>query len=323
MSSLYVDLKNVAVRLCSGALAFYEGEERVGTVPVAPIDRVIFKGGVTLSTSVLGELGEHGIGVIILSGYKNVPLLFFPSAHNDAQRRVCQCCLSLDEEYRRLFSVEIIREKISEQAKLLDRLAEDHPQAGIVFNRFRGFVHKDEERIYKQITMDELRGIEGHASASYFQALAAIVPSDLNFTGRNRRPPMDPLNAALSLTYTLLIADAALAIHAGGLDPYVGFLHALDFSRVSFACDLVESFRPQADLFAMRLFTTKVLSVEDFSITSKGCLMTKEARTRFYPAYEAAADKWRRTLRQKAIKTASDFVTEVAAKHKAARGIAG
>lgn len=316
MSSLYIDRKNVEIRSDGGAIVFYENDERIGTVPTAPIDRIIIKGNATITTKVLGEIGKHGIGIIILSGYQNTPSLFFPAPHNDAERRVCQCVLSQDKEFRRLFSVNLVREKIITQAQLLDEIYEEKPQAGIEFNRHRNWVHQDAERVNDKITLDELRGIEGHAAASYFQALSCVLKDSLNFTGRNKRPPTDPFNAVLSLTYTLFIADSALSIYSAGLDPFVGFLHVADFARFSFACDLVEPFRATADRFAMQLFKEGTLRPEDFSTTEKGCLMGKAARTRFYPAFEQAAVAWRPLIQKRAMKYASDFVTEIASRQK-------
>ena len=314
MSTLFVDRKNIDVRTESGALVFYENGERRGTVPVAPLDRVVFKGMTTLSTKVLGELGSRGIGVIVLTGYKNAPVLFLPSPHNDARRRICQCVLSQDAEFRRLFSVNIIREKIIEQEKFLEELSKSYPRAGTDLSRGRGFLQQDISRIYEKTTMDELRGIEGHAASVYFQTLASVLPASLNFTGRKKRPPTDPFNAVLSLTYTLLVAETALAIYKCGLDPYVGFLHATEFSRESFACDMVEVFRPLADRFALQLFREGTLRPEDFSTSANGCLMGKAARARYYPAYEVAASLWRKLLEKRAMRVASDFITEAASR---------
>ena len=316
MSSLYIDRKNVEVRTDGGALVFYEDNERIGTVPTAPLDRVIIKGNATVTTKVLGDLGRNGIGLIVLSGYQNTPSLFFPAPHNDVKRRIAQCVLSEDKEFKRLFSVALIREKITSQADLLDEIYKEHPQAGIEFNRNRNWVHEDAERVYDKITMSELRGIEGHAAAAYFQALSCVLKKSLNFTGRNRRPPTDPFNATLSLAYTLFIADSALGIYAAGLDPFVGFLHEADFARYSFACDMVESFRATADRFAMTLFKEGTLRVEDFMMSEKGCLMGKAARTRFYPAYEEAAGTWRPLIEKRAYKYAGDFTTEIASRQK-------
>ncbi len=149
-----------------------------------------------------------------------------------------------------------------------------------------------------QESIATLRGLEGASAAGYFEALAEIVPAGLNFHGRNRQPPRDPLNAVLSLTYTLLHAEAVLALYGAGLDPFIGFYHGLDFGRESLACDVMEALRPQADRFALMLFREGTLASGDFTNTESGCLLGKAGRSRYYAAYETRAEYFRRELEQ-------------------------
>jgi CRISPR-associated protein Cas1 len=93
-------------------------------------------------------------------------------------------------------------------------------------------------------TRDELMGIEGAAARAYFAALQVLLPAELGFGGRTRRPPLDVVNAALSYDYEVLLGEAVSALGAAGLDPAVGMLHADDDARPSLALDLIEEFRP-------------------------------------------------------------------------------
>jgi len=129
----------------------------------------------------------------------------------------------------------------------------------------------------------------------------------LNFHGRNRQPPRDPVNAVLSLTYTLLHAEAVLALYGTGLDPFIGFYHALNFGRESLACDLMEALRPQADRFVLALFRQETLTSDDFSKTDGACLLGKAGRSRYYAAYESQAESFRRQLSE----ACSDVATAV------------
>ena len=88
MTSLYVDRRGVTLKADGEALVFYENGERIGTVPLAPLSRVFMRGDVTLSSALLGKLGERGIGVVVLSGRKAVPTILLGRPHNDAARRV-------------------------------------------------------------------------------------------------------------------------------------------------------------------------------------------------------------------------------------------
>jgi len=95
----------------------------------------------------------------------------------------------------------------------------------------------------QQDSTASLRGLEGAGASAYFEGFADLLPDRLKFSGRNHRPPRDPVNAMLSLGYTLLHAEAVLALYGAGLDPFIGFHHGLDFGRESLACALVEPLR--------------------------------------------------------------------------------
>jgi CRISPR-associated protein Cas1 len=91
---------------------------------------------------------------------------------------------------------------------------------------------------------EEIMGLEGAAARAYFQAWAVCVDPAFGFTGRNRRPPLDVVNSALSFGYAILLSEAVSALVATGLDPAIGFLHSEHDGRPSLALDLVEEFRP-------------------------------------------------------------------------------
>lgn len=296
MTSLYVDRRGVELRLDGEALVFYENGERCGTVPLAPLARVYLRGDVTLQSSLLGKLGAHGVGVIVVSGRKGEASLMLAQPHNDAARRIAQYRLSQDAGFCIAFSQSIVELKLREQSGFLLALREKDLQARYELTNRERQVTEAIARVGQQASIAALRGLEGHAAAAYFAGLAAHMSPKLGFDGRNRRPPRDPLNVVLSLGYTLLHADAVLALYGAGLDPFVGFYHGLDFGRESLACDLMEPLRPRLDRFAVHLFKSGEMRAEDFSSTAQGCLMGKAGRARFYPLYEAAAEDFRKRL---------------------------
>ncbi|MDR1367651.1 MAG: CRISPR-associated endonuclease Cas1 [Candidatus Accumulibacter sp.] len=295
MSSLYVDRKNVELKADGEALVFSENGERTGTVPIRSLSRVFFRSDIRLTTS-LRKLGERGIGVIILSGRKGTPSLLLGRPHNDAARRIAQYRLSLDTDYCLRFSRAIVAAKLEGQLDLIRERKDASPMhrypLSVCERRIQGML----PQIDAQNTIAALRGLEGAAAASYFEAFSEILPESLGFQNRNRRPPRDPVNAALSLTYTLLHSEAVLALYGAGLDPFIGFYHALDFGRESLACDVIEALRPQADRFVLAIFRQEVLTAGDFSKTESGCLMGKAGRGRYYTAYEKQAEHFRREL---------------------------
>lgn len=291
MGTLYIDRKNVELKLDGKAIACYENGKRNATIPLALIDRIFLKGDITLHANLLGKIGENGIGTVILSGRKNEVSMLFPQPHNDAARRVTQYHLSTDSSYCLRFSCNIIKTKISTHIKLLESLREKNYKARYALSTQIRNLRNSLDIIEKQQDIPSIRGIEGNSAACYFTALAAVLPKKLEFKGRNRRPPKDPFNAVISLGYTLLHSKAVIALYSAGLDPFVGFYHALDFGRESLACDLIESFRGEVDRFAINLFKSGKLKPEDFTKTGDSCLIAKEARSSFYQEYTPFYEK--------------------------------
>lgn len=131
--------------------------------------------------------------------------------------------------------------------------------------------------------MAQLRGYEGEAASVYFSVFDELIlqqKKDFFFSGRNKRPPMDNVNAMLSFVYTLLTGMIASALETVGLDPYVGFMHTDRPGRVSLALDLIEELRPVvADRFVLTLINRKMVTKKDFKKKEDGAvLMSDDAR---------------------------------------------
>jgi CRISPR-associated protein Cas1 len=296
MTSLYVDRRGVVLQSDGEALVFCENGERVGTVPIAPLSRIFLRGEVTLTSTLLGKLGQAGIGVVILSGRKAQPTLMMAKPHNDAARRISQYRLSQDDEFCLSYARSLVAAKIAAQVNFLDSRRESYLSARYPLARAVRQLGAMLRHVGEKDSIAQLRGLEGAAANVYFSALSEIAPESLHFSGRNRRPPRDPLNAVLSLAYTMMHAEAVLAAYGAGLDPYIGFFHGIDFGRESLASDLIEPFRPEADGFALKLFNRQELRAEHFSTGSEGCFLGKAGREAFYRHYEAFSEPVRKML---------------------------
>ncbi|MCL6622555.1 MAG: type I-C CRISPR-associated endonuclease Cas1c [Syntrophobacterales bacterium] len=128
--------------------------------------------------------------------------------------------------------------------------------------------------------LEEVRGLEGDASCRYFAAFPHLLKGEgevFTFTGRNRRPPLDPVNALLSFLYALLLNDCVGAIQGVGLDPQVGFLHALRPGRPSLGLDLMEELRPVlGDRLALTLINRRQLTAGDFDRRPGGAVLLND-----------------------------------------------
>lgn len=130
---------------------------------------------------------------------------------------------------------------------------------------------------------EQLRGFEGEAAQVYFGVFNELIlqqKKDFFFHGRNKRPPLDHVNALLSFVYTLLANMITSALETVGLDPYVGCLHTERPGRVSLSLDLIEELRPVfADRFVLSLINKKMITKKGFKKKENGAvLMDDETR---------------------------------------------
>ena len=139
--------------------------------------------------------------------------------------------------------------------------------------------------------LDLVRGAEGEAARIYFSAFSSLIRADpeaFTFDRRSRRPPRNRTNSLLSFLYALLREECAGALEGVGLDPQVGYLHALRPGRPALALDLMEEFRPlAADRFAVTLINRRQLQATSFDVSPGGAVrLTDEGRRKVLSAYQ-------------------------------------
>ena len=311
MSTLYIDRKDIELRINRGVLEFRGLKGRCGSVPLAQLERVVLRGRAQLSTSVLGAIVEAGAGILILSGRHNRQLaICVGRPHNDVLRRIGQLDAFGDREGRARWARELIAAKTKAQLRLLSKAVDGRP------DKRRPLTHaaKQLESAYGQLTssasppkIGSVLGIEGSAAKAYFSAYSELFPPSLGFKGRRRRPPTDPVNACLSLGYTLLHFEAVIACHAAGLDPLLGLYHEPAYGRESLASDAIEPFRSHVDEWVWKLFRERTLKEQGFRKDNGAVLLGKAARQRFYERFNPLSLALRRLLRRQLASAAREF----------------
>lgn len=306
MGTLYIDRKGLYIKLDGDALAFYANGDREGIVPINPLKRVVVIGNVFFETPALHRLADENVTIVFLSGKRlRFCGMLHGRLHNNGILRLRQY-----EKALSLFGLGIAREivarKIGKQKEFLLDVGRARHDLGLklisaadTLSRIMVELSDNEANPLSQGDefLSRLRGLEGGAAAAYFAAYVTMFAPSLEFGGRNRRPPEDPVNAMLSLCYTLLHYEMVREIETIGLDPTIGFYHQFDYGRESLACDLVEPFRPEVDRFVYELFRTRQFSARDFADEDErpGCYLKKGSRKRFYPLYE----EWAREMRSR------------------------
>ena len=288
MTTLYLDRKGLEVRLDGSALALYEGDVRVNTVPLALLDRVVVRAETSLSSSVLGAMSEAGCPSLILSGRHGHRMATVQGrSHNDAAIRLAQYSATLDRGFRLAWARRFVGAKLGKAQRFLERaLAQRSDRSKEIFDALETIRPLRDRVNTDAASTESLRGMEGAAQAAYFRAYGSLFPESLGFRTRNRRPPRDAVNACLSLAYTLIHFEAMRVAYAAGRDPFLGFFHEIAFGRESLACDLIEPLRPSVDAWVWQEFRTRELRPEHFKVDKGACLLQKTGRARFYEHFE-------------------------------------
>ncbi|HHN64926.1 MAG TPA: CRISPR-associated endonuclease Cas1 [Nitrospirae bacterium] len=300
MGTLYIDKSGYEIRLDGNSIAFYLNGRREGAVPINPLKRVIIAGRCSVDTKVFHRLAERGIQVMMLTGRS----LHFRCAvqgrlHNNGLIRLKQYGRASDPGFVNAVSIELVNRKIENQIMLLEQAITERPDCRRpLFQGIDRLVQTKEKILTIRPDIDSLRGYEGTASSAYFAAYASLFPASLGFSGRNRRPPRDPVNAMLSLCYTLLYGEITTEIYIAGLDPTIGFYHCFEYGRDSLSCDIEEPFRPEVDRFVWNLFREGLFTKRDFVTEKGGVYLKKKSRSRFYPCYERFAREIRKEIQK-------------------------
>ncbi len=302
MSTLYLDRKNLLVKLDGHALALYENECKRGTVPFNLLDKVVVKGNIQIESRLLCALSENKVDVLFLSARNNIrQAMAFSHKHNDVKRRLAQLAIYYNSSIRFNLARQLVSAKIAKQRQFLNKALEERPDLRkYLFSAIQTIVSVEKNLLTVDVNTDttaKLRGYEGSAAAAYFSAYTKLFADSLAFNQRKKRPPTDPVNACLSLGYTLLHFEAVSVCYMAGLEPLLGFYHEPVVGRESLACDLIEPLRPRLDAFVWSLFRRRLLRKEYFSQDQGRCVLNKTGRKCFYAQYEVFMHPVRRLLR--------------------------
>ena len=306
MGTLYLDRRDLSVRLDGKRLVIEEPNARPRGIPLALLDRVVLQGWVRFDSGVLAALAEQGSAVLCLSARhsRRTAILLGPG-HGDARRRLAQYRLALEPSARLPLARSLIAAKLRAQICLLEMAQAQRLDARKPLHDALVTLTGLLPTLAAASDLATVLGLEGAGAAAHYAALGALFPPALNFNGRNRRPPRDPVNACLSLGYTLLHFEAVRAAYGAGLDPLLGFFHEPAYGRESLACDLIEPLRPRLDAWVWTLFRERQLREHDFVEDKGACLLVKGGRQTFYAAYEMWAPSARRYLRRESYRLAN------------------
>ena len=300
LQPLYLNTQGLYVGKSGNVLKIKEKDIVVQEVRMNEICQVNLFGGIQVTTQALQTLCENEIPVAYFSqGGWFYGMTQGLGIRNIALRRE-QFRLADQPEFCLSLSRSLIAGKIRNQRTMLQRNHVEPPPGKIAQLKN---LSEDAEHAS---SIEQLLGIEGLAARLYFELFPGMIkttdtqettkPSNppaftFDFTHRNRRPPKDPVNALLSLAYSVLAKDLTIVCHAVGFDPFLGFYHRPRFGRAPLPLDLMEPFRPLiADSAVLSAINTRMVTTTDFVRAGNGVALKPDGRKAFFRAYEQRMD---------------------------------
>lgn len=237
-------------------------DEVILRVPASKVSRVVFVGRVGATTAALHALLAANIPLLLISRSGKLLGQLTPPVRGNLLLRQAQYRRDDDEAFCIRLARAIVTGKLHNQRTLTVRLARRRAELDPAVPALLG---ESLDKAKQSQTLEALRGVEGYGARVYFHLFRAAFTPEWNFKDRNRRPPRDPVNALLSLGYTLLTQNMMTALEVVGLDPYLGYYHSETYNRPSLALDLVEEFRtPVVDSLVLWLINRRILQGKEF-----------------------------------------------------------
>jgi CRISPR-associated protein Cas1 len=269
MANIYITEQGAIMRKTGQRIVVEKEGEVLLDVPCAKVDTVIVFGNVQITTQALSELLDNGIELAMMTRHGRLKGQLTPPKAKNVLLRMRQYQRSQDAVYALNTARAIVQAKIENATLLIDRYRANYKSAEL--DGAYGRLCDSAKRVAAASSLEELNGVEGSAAREYFAAFAIVNRSNLPFPGRRSHPSTDPVNALLSFGYTLVVNELSALLDAMGFDPYIGFLHALDYGRPSLALDQVEEFRHSlVDRFTLAAINRQVFAEADFTKSSGG-----------------------------------------------------
>lgn len=276
--------------------------ERKVRVPLMKVDQVIVMGDSTVTTPALLALLARNVDVCFCNYHGRFQGRLSPEVSKNVFVRTAQ--FRAHEAYRRRvrLAARFVRGKLHNQRTLLLRSNRNLDDAAVaraaatigemieeVDNlRVEADGPPDPARPQQGSALGALQGMEGASAAAFFAGYGRLLKQDLNFSGRNRRPPTDPVNALLSFGYVVLMNYVLSAVSLVGFDPYIGYLHAEGYGKPALALDLMEEMRtPVVDSVVLTVINKQILRPEHFDEQFGAVQLTQEGRKRFLQQIES------------------------------------
>ncbi|HJA05983.1 MAG TPA: type I-C CRISPR-associated endonuclease Cas1c [Candidatus Mediterraneibacter pullicola] len=285
LNTLYITSENSYLSLDGENVVVFEDQKEIGRVPLHNLEGIMSFGYRGTSPALMGACAQRNVSLCYLTPQGKFLARVTGKVRGNVILREQQYNSKNDEQISLAIAKNCILGKVYNARWVLERAVRDHALQIDVdkVKKASAFLKDALAQIQNAVSKEQLRGYEGEAASIYFGVFDQLIlqqKKDFVFAGRNKRPPLDNVNALLSFVYTLLTNSITSALESVGLDPYVGYLHTERPGRVSLSLDMIEELRAiLADRFVLTLINKKIISGKNFSVKENGAvLMDDELR---------------------------------------------
>lgn len=293
LNTLYITSPNKYLSLEGENVVILENQEEIGRIPLHNLQAIITFGYTGASPALMGMCAQRNIELTFMSGNGHFLARVSGEVKGNVTLRKQQYRISDNTEQSIKLARNFITCKVYNCRWVLERAVRDYSlriDTDSIKKKSK-ILYQSLEKIRTCKTSAQLLGLEGEAAAVYFSVFDELIlqqKEDFTFQGRNRRPPLDNINAMLSFAYSLLTGMCGSALESVGLDAYVGFFHTDRPGRISLALDIMEELRSiMADRFVLTIINKRIIKKSHFIQKESGAVvLTDEGRKLFLSAWQ-------------------------------------
>lgn len=294
LNTLYIMTQGAYLSLDHETVRVEVGGQLKLQVPLHHLGAIVTMGNVMISPFFLGKCADDGRAVVILDRNGRFKCRMVGRTSGNVLLRQTQHDAVRDAARTTAIAAAMTAGKVKNARNVLLRSAREaeNPDEEVLLRRSADVQADALFHLKTPRDSDHVRGLEGEAAAAYFEVFPLMMKAaerdELPMNGRNRRPPLDPVNALISFLYTMLLNDCISALESVGLDPQLGFLHVPRPGRPSLGLDLMEEFRAfLADRLAITLINRKQITVDHFEPRTGGAVyLNEKGRKEVVAAYQ-------------------------------------
>ncbi|MCX7706128.1 MAG: CRISPR-associated endonuclease Cas1 [bacterium] len=286
MATLYLIEQGAKLVKDSKKIVIEKDDKILLEVPDFKVERIFIFGNIQITTQAMKFLLESNIETSFFNLYGRLIGRLSPVESKNVYLRIQQYEKHKDTQTVLQLAKVFVAGKIRNMKTTLSKYTSNNPETD--FTQSINGLEDCLSELERKTQVSSILGVEGRASAIYFECFSKMIKKNFEFTGRIKRPPPDPVNSLLSLGYSLITNEMMSIVSGIGFDPYIGFLHSLEYGRPSLPLDLVEEFRqPIVDRLTLELINKEILVPDDFEqVEEGGTYLKKDARKKYFEQYE-------------------------------------